>query len=87
MGLGPHRCLTQVKPGARRRLDSVVRKWDRLLIVRFCRTKNFLTAGLMGDIGPTRSFSGSAVRDDQRDVIPLFSGSKALHGRYQRVKQ
>jgi len=53
MGLGSHRCATQVKPGASRRLDNVVQKWDRLLMVRFCHTKYSLAAGIMGYVGPT----------------------------------
>jgi hypothetical protein len=87
MGLGSHRYVTQVKPGASRRLDNVVRKRDRLLIVRFCQTKYSLTAGIMGDVGPTRNFSGSAARNGQREVIRLLSRTEVLHGRHQGVKQ
>jgi hypothetical protein len=50
-------------------------------------TKYSVTAGIKGDVGPSRGFSGSAARDDQRDVIRLFGRTEVLYGRHQGVKQ
>ena len=74
-------------PGASRRLENGVRKLDDPLILRFCQRKHPLTAGIIGDVVPTRNFSGSAVRDDQRDVIRLFSRTEVLYGRNYGVEQ